>query len=492
MRRVLTWVGKSFILLVLSIVVLGGSQVHAANSCGPNATWSFNSSNGELKIAGTGKTTSSPWLTAHRQSIKSISIDRRITGLSYWSFKGCKNLKSVTIHKELTDAGRCFEGSGITSITFEAGSQGIPTAICAGAESLKSVQIPDSVTRIWTSAFEGCTSLSNIKLPSRLQAIDPYAFDRCSSLKSITIPNTVTRGIRAFRNAGLETATLQPGMKMVPGSLFAESSLKNISIPDSVTVIPVSAFEDCKALKEITLPASITSIEIFAFSRSGLHTIRGVYNSYAHTYAKNNGYRFIADGKAVQLLSFSTIPVQKHTGKAITPAVTVKDGSKTLRAGQHYSISYRNNTKVGTATVEIRGRDGYYSGSKSFTFKIAAKKGKTYTVGNLKYKVLNDSTKGRGTVSVAGLARNVRSVTIPKTLRMGSFKYKITAIEKRAFYRRSRLKTIKIKSTSIKKMGSRAFTGINKKARITIPRSKRSSYKKLLKRAGVSKTVKIK
>lgn len=60
----------------------------------------------------------------------------------------------------------------------------------------------------------------------------------------------------------------------------------------------------------------------------------------------------------------------KYTGKAIKPAVkTVTLGSVTLKKGRDYTVSYKSNKKVGTATVTITGK-GSYKGTVKKTFKI--------------------------------------------------------------------------------------------------------------------------
>ena len=61
-----------------------------------------------------------------------------------------------------------------------------------------------------------------------------------------------------------------------------------------------------------------------------------------------------------------------YTGKTQTPTITVKDGKKTLKKGTDYTVSYKNNTKVGTATITVTGK-GNYSGTTTKTFKITAK-----------------------------------------------------------------------------------------------------------------------
>ena len=74
----------------------------------------------------------------------------------------------------------------------------------------------------------------------------------------------------------------------------------------------------------------------------------------------------ISISKASVTLSTSTYA---YDGKAKKPGVTVKLNGKTLKNGTDYTVSYSNNTKVGTAKVTITGK-GNYTGSVSKTFKI--------------------------------------------------------------------------------------------------------------------------
>ena len=74
----------------------------------------------------------------------------------------------------------------------------------------------------------------------------------------------------------------------------------------------------------------------------------------------------ISISKASVTLSTSTYA---YDGKAETPSVTVKVGGKTLKKDTDYTVSYSNNTKVGTAKVTITGK-GNYTGSVSKTYSI--------------------------------------------------------------------------------------------------------------------------
>ncbi len=85
-------------------------------------------------------------------------------------------------------------------------------------------------------------------------ALSDDAFANCTSLKTVTIPDSVTSiGTRAFCQC---------------------SGLTSVIIPDSVTSIGMYAFHSCSGLKTITIPNSVTSIGDYSFyGCSGLSEI---------------------------------------------------------------------------------------------------------------------------------------------------------------------------------------------------------------------------
>lgn len=67
----------------------------------------------------------------------------------------------------------------------------------------------------------------------------------------------------------------------------------------------------------------------------------------------------------------SSIAAQAYTGSALMPKPTVTYESAILKEDVDYTLSYRNNVNVGTASVVIAGK-GSYTGSKTVAFVISA------------------------------------------------------------------------------------------------------------------------
>lgn len=70
--------------------------------------------------------------------------------------------------------------------------------------------------------------------------------------------------------------------------------------------------------------------------------------------------------------TINSISDQKYTGSKITPNISLKYNNKTLSKNTDYTISFKNNTSIGTATVTIKGT-GNFTGLKTITFKILPK-----------------------------------------------------------------------------------------------------------------------
>lgn len=78
---------------------------------------------------------------------------------------------------------------------------------------------------------------------------------------------------------------------------------------------------------------------------------------------------FMYSGTISMSLKISNIPNQIYQGYDVSPSVTVTNGGTVLIEGTDYTVSYQNNSGIGTATVNVFGAgiyDGYINLTKTF------------------------------------------------------------------------------------------------------------------------------
>ena len=83
-------------------------------------------------------------------------------------------------------------------------------------------------------------------------------------------------------------------------------------------------------------------------------------------YSSNSGKINIKEAK------IDSIGKQYYTGKKIKPQPKISHNGKRLYRGMDYTLSYKNNMKVGTASIIVRGK-GNFNGTKAVKFKIVKK-----------------------------------------------------------------------------------------------------------------------
>ena len=111
-------------------------------------------------------------------------------------------------------------------------------------------------------------------------------------------------------------------------------------------------------------------------------TITAVSTSdkYAGTATKT----FTINKKALEDDFIADITAIPYTGQALTPEPVVTYNNMTLVKGNDYTVSYANNTEVGTATVTVTAvANGNYSGSASKDFTIEQKALEAYFIAKI-------------------------------------------------------------------------------------------------------------
>ena len=159
-----------------------------------------------------------------------------------------------------------------------------------------------------------------------------------------------------------------------------------------------------------------------------------------------------------------TVSDKAYTGKAQKPAPTVKENGVTLTKGTDYTVTYKNNVKVGKATLTVKGK-GAYEGTVSKTFKINPKKTSVSKLTSPKtkrlkvtykkvsgvtgYEVVYSTSKKftkstTKTLTVKGTSKTVKSLKKGKTYYVKVRTYK-TVKGKKYYSKFSAVKSVKVK-----------------------------------------------
>ena len=192
-----------------------------------NCKWSLDS-HGKLTITGSGKmaqytyTWNTPWNNVIRQ-IKEVTVAKDLTSLSgftdavnlekitfeegsqvssmwYENFQNTPKLKSIKLPEKMMiiSQGQTFLGSGIESIDLPSTLQGMSYSTFAGARNLKSIVIPDGITGLGHDLFNGCTSLSDIFIPDSVKTIGADAFKNVNA----SVLNTNSENLKRYLDTG--------------------------------------------------------------------------------------------------------------------------------------------------------------------------------------------------------------------------------------------------------------------------------------------------
>jgi len=182
------------------------------------------------------------------RSLASVTIGNGVTNIGNWAFEDCQSLTTIAVDTRNSFYssfwGVLFDKNQTTLIGYPGGRAG-------------SYTIPNSVTSIGVGAFQGCGSLTSVTIPSSITNISDFVFGANASLTAITVvaTNPVYSSV-----AGVLFDKNQTTIVAYPGGING-----SYTIPNSVTIIGVGAFENCYDLTNVTIPTSITSIRDWAF-----------------------------------------------------------------------------------------------------------------------------------------------------------------------------------------------------------------------------------
>ena len=208
-------------------------------------------------------------------SLTSVSLPASVTKIPSHMFDGCTSLTSVTALSEIESIGDgAFRTcSSLTGIDFPGTLKSIGSSAFQGCASLVNVPNLSKVTKMGWGAFYECKNLqASVDLCS-LQNIPDNAFcytpvkivGLCDSLKSI--------GEWAFIQSNV-AVQLPRTLETIGNYAFYYGTLpEQLSIPDSVTSVGTAAFSGVGGVKDVTIGRGLTEIPSGMFEGSTVKKI---------------------------------------------------------------------------------------------------------------------------------------------------------------------------------------------------------------------------
>lgn len=245
---------------------------------------------------------------------------------------------------------RIILGEGITSI----GGQSALYGTFEDCSAIESVIIPDTVTEIGAAAFKNCSSLETAVVSDSVTQIAEDAFEGCDNLTIFCFENSFVHTYAQAQGIRVSTFVVAP----IPNQIYTGHA-----ITPEVFVSFMGAPLDSNIDFAVSYANNVNVGEADVTVKG-----KGDYKNFS------NKVKFTIVTKSIVSATIAPIADRAYTGSAVTPDITVTDGSKLLKEGRDYIAEYFNNKKEGTATVKVMGK-GNYSGSLSAEFRIVKMSG---------------------------------------------------------------------------------------------------------------------
>ena len=279
------------------------------------------------------------------EDLKEVKLSERAELDGDYLFSGCTSLESVTLPYD------CNIGNGMFS----------------GCTSLKTVTMQGNVTVIGPAAFEKCTSLQSAELPDSLVQICHSVFLECTSLSSISLPEGLEKiGTSAFAGSGITEISIPQSITVIPMNCFSDcDKLTKAKFSHDTKKIEKSAFENCSALTDVNIPENIVTIEDKAFFASG---IKKAILPDTLTSFGNSAFRQCQQLEELRLpSSLKAVPIECFWECTSLKRVDIPEGYTEVSQNAFYKCSYLHDVTL-PDSLEIIGANAFASCNISAVF----------------------------------------------------------------------------------------------------------------------------
>lgn len=227
-------------------------------------------------------------------NLQQIKGGEGLKEISDYAFANASQVSSFTLPEGLETIGvNAFYGSGLTTVTIPSSVKSIGEGAFCAMANLTDIKtdgntnytvddggallnkkrtlliaypcnhdgdtydIPSTVTRVGTSAFEGNSRLTSIYVPASVEELGDKAFSTCSNLNKIDVDESNTHYI--VRN-GILCDYAGVNALVCPALTAGE-----VVVPDGVKNIAAYCFNNAVGITSVTLPSSLETIGTAAF-----------------------------------------------------------------------------------------------------------------------------------------------------------------------------------------------------------------------------------
>ena len=230
--------------------------------------------------------------------------DKPITSIGATAFSKAKSLESVVVGKNVKSIGTSafYNCVALKNVTMPDTLTEIGDSAFQNCRSIESFRVPAGVTYLNYGVFGYCRSLKEVDF-NNVREIGESAFLGCSGFESITIPDTVTHiGRGAFREAsydgvGLKEVNIGSGVTSIgayaflqcdflekvnfneennvieigPSAFAYDVALQSIELPEGLEQMGQQVFYGCTSLTNVSIPDSLSILGYSCFANTPLY-----------------------------------------------------------------------------------------------------------------------------------------------------------------------------------------------------------------------------
>ena len=456
-------------------------------------------------------------LTKYTGSDAVVTVPDGVTAIGKEAFYAKSAITEIHLPTGITSIGdSAFQNcTGLTGLQLPTGITSIGDSAFRSCAGLTEIVVPDSVETIGDKAFYDCSGLTSLRLSQGLKTLGTNVFLRCNSLTEIEIPAGV-------ENVGNYIASNTLRLRCAVGSSAAKALSKaqndfwvedfrlryafdsdgsaasltlkkyagdaaSVTIPDGVTIVGDSAFNENTSLTAVVLPDSVVTIGTNAF-RSCTGLTKAELSSKLEKIA-NYAFDYCKALKEIQIpetvteigssafwycagLTELTLPEGLQTiGESAFACcsgltrLAIPDGVQSVGINAFYSTNAQLCCSMGSRAAEALSRVGYDFYTETWKLRYTFDSDKQVNGLRAERYLGSDAavTLPEGTTLIGGSAFKdcafITSVTLPE---------KLLSIGNYAFSGCTGLTEIVIPD-SVTTIGSYAFSGCTGLTRVVLP-----------------------